>query len=66
MSSTPRGTDAEGEPVEVGEYDPVEDVDFVEEEMDLWLAGIVDRNWESVVRQSRSPDFDSTNRSRRC
>lgn len=52
------GTDAEGEPVEVGTHDPVEDVHFVEEEMDLWLASIVDRNWESIERQSRSPDFD--------
>jgi len=52
------GTDAEGEPVEVGDHDPVEDLDFVEEEMDLWLAGIVDRNWETIERQSRSPDFD--------
>ncbi|MEZ3114564.1 redox-regulated ATPase YchF [Halobaculum sp. MBLA0147] len=51
-------TNAEGEPVEVGEYDPVEEVDFVESEMDQWLAGIVDRNWESVVRKGRSPDFD--------
>jgi ribosome-binding ATPase YchF (GTP1/OBG family) len=52
------GTDAEGEPVEVGSHDPLDDVDFVEREMDLWLAGIVDRNWESVERKSRSPDFD--------
>ncbi|WP_276271535.1 redox-regulated ATPase YchF [Haloarcula litorea] len=52
------GTDEEGEPVEVGQHDPVEDVHFVEEEMDLWLASIVDRNWESVERASRSPDFD--------
>jgi len=52
------GTDAEGEPVEVGEHDPVEDLQFVEEEMDLWLASIVERNWESVERASRSPDFD--------
>jgi len=52
------GTDEEGEPVEVGERDPVEDLAFVEEEMDRWLAGIVDRNWETVERQSRSPDFD--------
>ena len=51
-------TDAEGEPVGVGEHDPVEDVDFVEREMDLWLAGIVARNWEGVERQSRSPGFD--------
>ena len=51
------GTNAEGEPVEVGEHDPVKDIDFVEQEMDLWLASIVDRNWESIERQSRSPDF---------
>jgi len=52
------GTNQEGEPVDVGEHDPVADIDFIEEEMDLWLASIVDRNWESVERQSRSPDFD--------
>ncbi|MFQ3284645.1 MAG: ribosome-binding ATPase YchF (GTP1/OBG family) [Natronomonas sp.] len=52
------GTNAEGEPVEVGSYDPIEDVNFVEREMDLWLAGIVDRNWETIERQSRSPEFD--------
>jgi ribosome-binding ATPase YchF (GTP1/OBG family) len=51
-------TNEEGEPVEVGTHDPLEDVDFIEAEMDLWLAGIVDRNWESVERQSRSPGFD--------
>jgi len=51
-------TNAEGEPVEIGEHDPVDDIDFVEEEMDLWLAGIVEDNWESVERASRSPGFD--------
>jgi ribosome-binding ATPase YchF (GTP1/OBG family) len=52
------GTNAEGEPVEVGEYDPVDDVAFIQEELDLWLAGIVADNWESIERKSRSPDFD--------
>ena len=52
------GTNAEGEPVDVGTHNPIEDVDFIETEMDLWLAGIVERNWESVTRKSRSPDFD--------
>ncbi|WP_123537404.1 redox-regulated ATPase YchF [Halosimplex salinum] len=52
------GTDEEGEPIEVGEHDPVEDLQFIEEEMDLWLASIVDRNWEGIERASRSPDFD--------
>ncbi len=52
------GTNEEGEPVEVGTHDPVEEIDFIEEEMDMWLAGIVERNWESVERQSRTPDFE--------
>jgi ribosome-binding ATPase YchF (GTP1/OBG family) len=52
------GTDEEGQPVDVGTHDPVDDVDFIEREMDRWLAGIVARNWESIERQSRSPDFD--------
>ncbi len=52
------GTDPEGEPLEVGEHDPVEDLAFVEEEMDRWLAGVIDRNWEGIERQSRSPEFD--------
>ena len=51
-------TDAEGEPVEPGTHDPVEEVDFVERELDLWLASVVERNWETVERRSRSPDFD--------
>ena len=52
------GTDAEGEPIEVGEHDPLEDLQFIEEEMEQWLASIVGRNWEGIERQSRSPDFD--------
>jgi len=52
------GTNEEGEPVDVGTHDPMDDVDFIEEEMDQWLAGIVEDNWETVTRRSRSPDFD--------
>ncbi|WP_312912321.1 redox-regulated ATPase YchF [Natronosalvus caseinilyticus] len=52
------GTNEKGEPVDIGSHDPLEDIDFVETEMDMWLAGIVERNWESVERKSRSPDFD--------
>jgi ribosome-binding ATPase YchF (GTP1/OBG family) len=51
------GTNAEGEPVEVGAHDPTEDVDFITEEIEHWLADIIGRNWETVERQSRSPDF---------
>ncbi|WP_248517624.1 redox-regulated ATPase YchF [Salinarchaeum laminariae] len=51
-------TNAEGEPVEVGSYDPIEEVDFVESELVEWLADILGRNWETIERRSRSPEFD--------
>lgn len=51
-------TNEEGEPVDVGTGNPLEEVDFIERELDHWLAGILERNWESVTRQSRAPDFD--------
>jgi ribosome-binding ATPase YchF (GTP1/OBG family) len=51
-------TDAEGEPVEVGAFDPMEEADFIESELDAWLAGVVADNWETIERRSRSPDFD--------
>jgi ribosome-binding ATPase YchF (GTP1/OBG family) len=51
-------TNEEGEPVDVGDHDPVEDVHFIEDEMDQWIAAIIARNWETIERQSRSPDFD--------
>lgn len=51
-------TNEEGEPVDVGTGDPRAEVTFIEEEMDAWLAGIVERNWEQVERGSRAPDFD--------
>jgi len=50
-------TDTEGEPVGVGEHDPLEDLQFIETEMDRWLASILERNWESLVRGARSPEF---------
>jgi ribosome-binding ATPase YchF (GTP1/OBG family) len=52
------GTNAEGEPVEIGAHDPAEDIDFITEQIERWLAGIIGRNWETVERQSRSPGFE--------
>jgi len=51
-------TNEEGEPVDVGAFDPLEEADFVESELDAWLAGVVADNWETIERRSRSPDFD--------
>lgn len=51
------GTDEEGRKVEVGSHDPVEDVKMIEKELDLWILGIVKKDWEKqarLVEQMRS------------
>lgn len=45
-------TDAEGKIVEAGSYDPVQDVKFVENELDKWFFSMLKENWSKFVRQS--------------
>ena len=52
------GTDEEGEPVEVGEHDPREDIEFLEHEMEMWIAGVLRDNLNGLVRRSKTPDFE--------
>jgi ribosome-binding ATPase YchF (GTP1/OBG family) len=40
-----------GEPVEPGSYDPVNDIHFLEEEIDMWFMGILKKNWDKFARQ---------------
>jgi hypothetical protein len=40
-----------GEPVEPLSYDPLKDVEFLEEELDMWYLGIMKRGWERFARQ---------------
>lgn len=47
-------TDAEGKGVAPGSHDPLEDIAFVEEEFDLWLTEIVERDWTKIARSSES------------
>jgi hypothetical protein len=51
-------TTAEGEPVAVGTTDPLEEVAFIEEELEAWMAQIIADNWSSVRRGARAPGFD--------
>lgn len=50
-------TNESGEPDEVGSYNPIDEIDFIQTELIEWMTDILDRNWETVERQSRSPDF---------
>ncbi len=45
------GTDIEGNPVDIGSHDPVEDVAFLEYEITMWIVGILKRNWDRLSRK---------------
>jgi len=46
------GTDEEGRRVEAGSHDPVSDVAMIENELDLWVIGIIKKDWEKSARLS--------------
>nr|CBH37146.1 putative GTP-binding protein [uncultured archaeon] len=46
------GTDADGNVVEIGSHDPVEDVSFFKEELNMWVYGIIKRNWRKLERKA--------------
>ncbi len=48
------GTDDEGNPVPPGTHDPARDVEIVEEEFARWIAGIIRKNLDRVVRRVRA------------
>ena len=37
-----------GEPVAMGGYDPLKDIEFLEFELDMWIFGILDSNWDKA------------------
>ena len=43
-------TNEKGEPIEPGSYDPAEDVRFLEEELDYWYLGIINKGWDKFAR----------------
>ncbi|WP_297505323.1 redox-regulated ATPase YchF [Thermococcus sp.] len=42
-------TDAEGQPTD--HHDPVEDIEFLEREIDYWIYGILRKNWEKFAKR---------------
>jgi ribosome-binding ATPase YchF (GTP1/OBG family) len=47
-------TDNNGRPVRAGTGDPAFDIQFVEEEFDLWLESIIGRDWSKTAREAES------------
>jgi hypothetical protein len=51
-------TDIEGRPVTPGSHEPLEDIQFVEEELDLWFLNILKSDWQRISKSSEA-SFDS-------
>ena len=47
-------TDEEGKPVSLGGGNPLYDVEFVENEFDLWIYSLIMKDWDKVVRESEN------------
>src|SRR3989338_6100342 len=45
-------TNEVGEAVATGSYDPANDIKFLEEELNYWIEGILDANWQKLARES--------------
>lgn len=43
-----------GEPVGVGNYDPIKDIDFLEYELDMWFYQVLNKSWDKVAKTQAS------------
>jgi ribosome-binding ATPase len=48
------GTDCEGKTCRPGEHDPIEDVQFLEKEITMWMANILKKDWEKIARTAET------------
>ncbi|MEO2154210.1 MAG: GTPase, partial [Nanoarchaeota archaeon] len=46
-------TDEEGRSVPIGSYNPANDIKFLEEELYYWIRGIIEKNWDKIVKLSK-------------
>jgi ribosome-binding ATPase YchF (GTP1/OBG family) len=44
-------TTADGTPCDIGRHDPLEDVAFLEREIDYWFFSILQKDWKKIARQ---------------
>jgi ribosome-binding ATPase YchF (GTP1/OBG family) len=45
-------TDLEGKKVPLGSHDPAQDIGMVEREFDLWVYGLLKKDWEKMARMT--------------
>ena len=44
--------------VEAGSHDPLDDIEFLEDEIVMWMYGILNRNWVRLVRKIEAEKLD--------
>jgi ribosome-binding ATPase YchF (GTP1/OBG family) len=52
------GTDCEGRLCKPGEHDPLEDVQFLEREITMWMASILKKDWPKLARIAEAESKD--------
>ena len=52
-------TNAKGEPVKAGSYDPANDVRFLEEELDMWYFNLMKKGWKKFSRTAEHQSKDA-------
>ncbi len=48
------GTDCEGKSCKPGEHDPLEDVQFLEKEITMWMVTILKKDWARIARTAEA------------
>jgi ribosome-binding ATPase YchF (GTP1/OBG family) len=51
-------TDCEGRLCKPGEHDPLEDVQFLEREITMWMASILKKDWAKIARTAEAESKD--------
>jgi ribosome-binding ATPase YchF (GTP1/OBG family) len=49
-------TDIEGKICEPGDHDPIEDIKFLENEIEMWLFRIIKKSWDKISRASEGDE----------
>jgi ribosome-binding ATPase len=47
------GTDLEGNVLGAPSHDPLEDITLLESEISLWIAGIIEKNWQRLAKRAQ-------------
>ena len=55
---TSGSTDLDGKPVKMGSHDPLEDVKFLEHELDMWMVQILQKDWGKLAKKAEMAGED--------